>query len=575
MILGRTSKVSARELINKLTAKKQPVRQVRNAYIRPDRASVAENASNGTLVAQFYVLDGSGTYTWSLTSAGSQNAFTLSSSGALTKTGNLDYSLSTTQTLTIQASNGTQNVTKTFVITIADVAGYPAAPTAPVAKTADPYIHFMGGSQSVGAMIMHMPGTYTGSPTPSVSWIWQRRNTGLSAVWSDIAGTANEGDYTPVSGDIGYEIRSRETASNATNTIVTDSNVVGPVVAASSGNTAMNAPVLTRTSVTGTAPFQWTSSVDNTIATGDQWQLQVARDAAFTTMLQDLIKPISPEEFATGVNSGAVWSSAAMVAPTDTFATPTGQFYIRMRAFRHAEVNGTAITTYSPWSNTIEDNITQSVAAFSTTTGQNKNQYLTLITPQEGYCNTGLGASAGARTVQAKTGKGHVEFTLLSWHPTSTNQGVAFGIVDNNLVLGPATQPVPGSSGTSTWKDGTTGTRNGFCAAFTRTSGSAVIYRDGASATATITGGPLAAGDIVILEFDTETNTCTFSVLRVGSTTPVQLVTRTITSNIPTTWHGYASAKAGRADPMESDYFKVNFGAEPWAVTPTAGYEGW
>lgn len=488
--------------------------------------------------------------------------------------GTYNFSVSGSDLTTTQPAGDEINI-----VVFTGTAGTGGGPsTQPVVKTADPYIHIHAGSAQVGTEFMHHQGTYTGT-TPTITYKWQVSDDGTTN-WTDLNDT--DAFYTAQAADEGKYLRTVETATNALNTITTPSNVMGPIAAAPANTSTINAPVLAQVSTAGTTPYRWSSEVDNTVHIADIWQLQTARDAAFTDMIQDLVKVVGPNDFIPGVDAN--WTNTNMIAPNQAFGTPSGTFYLRMRLRRHMVINGDAVTVESPWSNTLTDTILVSVAKLAPVNGQDKNRYLN-VAPDglTAWCNTGLGAAASARTLQNKTGKAHFELEIISFDPDSTNHGIGVGFTDNQLVIGPATQPRPGDTGTVTWKNGTVGQKRGASISVKRNSSAVVIYEgDGtASTTFTLPGGVPVAGDRLGVEFDTADGTYRFYHWKqsTGVTTLIDSGTL-IASFTPDQYHGWAAGVSGvggetATTPGASDAFKLIFDDAQFAMTPTSGHTGW
>ena len=98
------------------------------------------------------------------------------------------------------------------------------ASATPPAATATPVI---AGTPEVGQNFTYTPGTWTGTPVPSVSAVWQRSN-GLS--WTTIVAAVAGTPYTVTPSDVGRTLRVLETAAGST-TVTQGSNEIGPVEA--------------------------------------------------------------------------------------------------------------------------------------------------------------------------------------------------------------------------------------------------------------------------------------------------------------------------------------------------------
>ncbi len=81
----------------------------------------------------------------------------------------------------------------------------------------------IGGTPAVGKPLLVLPGTWSGSPTPTYSYQWSRCRTTCTAIWG-----ANSPSYVAQAGDAGYRFVVRVTATNS-----------GGIASATSGATAV------------------------------------------------------------------------------------------------------------------------------------------------------------------------------------------------------------------------------------------------------------------------------------------------------------------------------------------------
>lgn len=81
------------------------------------------------------------------------------------------------------------------------------------------------GTTEVGETLTVSDGTWTGTPTPSVTRQWQR---GTSGSFANISG-ATGSTYVLQNADLGNNIRVVETATNTEGTTTANSNTVGPI----------------------------------------------------------------------------------------------------------------------------------------------------------------------------------------------------------------------------------------------------------------------------------------------------------------------------------------------------------
>ena len=90
----------------------------------------------------------------------------------------------------------------------------------------------LAGTPTVGSTLTATPGTYTGSPAPTVEHRWHRRQG--TAPWVQIAGESGA-TYLVVAGDAGYRVRSLARLVNSAGTTAwttaTPTNGLGPITA--------------------------------------------------------------------------------------------------------------------------------------------------------------------------------------------------------------------------------------------------------------------------------------------------------------------------------------------------------
>lgn len=82
--------------------------------IQLSQSSVAENAANGAVIGTLSVVNGTGT--WTFTKTADPDAKFGLSGASLTKAAAVDYETKTAHSVTIQATNGTSTITRTFSI---------------------------------------------------------------------------------------------------------------------------------------------------------------------------------------------------------------------------------------------------------------------------------------------------------------------------------------------------------------------------------------------------------------------------------------------------------------------------
>ena len=86
------------------------------------------------------------------------------------------------------------------------------------------------GTATVGQTLTTTNGTWTGSPTPTYTRVWQRSANGTTS-WAAISGATGL-TYVLAAPDSAQYVRCVVTATNASGPVTANSNVVGPVAAA-------------------------------------------------------------------------------------------------------------------------------------------------------------------------------------------------------------------------------------------------------------------------------------------------------------------------------------------------------
>lgn len=128
------------------------------------------------------------------------------------------------------------------------------------------------GTTTVGSSLTTTPGNWSGSPSPTYTYQWQRCNSSGAACSNISSATATT--YTLVSGDSGSTIRSVVTATNTSGNASATSNATSLVGAAATPPSPVGTPT-----ITGTLRVSSTLSAANTTWTGTtpitytyQWQ---------------------------------------------------------------------------------------------------------------------------------------------------------------------------------------------------------------------------------------------------------------------------------------------------------------
>lgn len=119
-------------------------------------------------------------------------------------------------TLRVTASNSVGSVPATSAA-VGPVTMAPANTAAPV----------VSGDLTVGSVLATTNGTWSGSPAPTISRIWQWSVDGATG-WTAIPGQIGP-TYTTTEDDVDYYVRCLVTATNSADTVSTASNVVGPI----------------------------------------------------------------------------------------------------------------------------------------------------------------------------------------------------------------------------------------------------------------------------------------------------------------------------------------------------------
>lgn len=86
----------------------------------------------------------------------------------------------------------------------------------------------ISGTASVGSTFTSSAGTWTGYPTPDLTYAWQRSSTGTSG-WANISG-ATASTYTATSDDAGQHLRLTVTGSSTAGSASASSSSAGPVI---------------------------------------------------------------------------------------------------------------------------------------------------------------------------------------------------------------------------------------------------------------------------------------------------------------------------------------------------------
>lgn len=335
------------------------------ASISLSASSVAENAALSTAIGTLSVDNGTGSYTFSITSD-PDNKFALSGDD-LINDGTFNYEAATSHSVTIEADNGVDDpISRTFTITVTNV--YEAANLSALSlddtdipedasatvnitgATSGSTITLLSGSLPTGMSLNSGARTISGTPT-----------------------TVGESTFTL-----------RETLADSANS-PRDTALSLTVSAAA----VLTAPTLTLTSDTGRVPVTWDTSLGADIFAGDVYRLQVASDSGFSSIGQDIEHDIVGGELEEDI--------VEFDLSGDGYSEPTlGTHYYRARYQRD---DG----SYSSWSSTMTVVVYDFVPSAFSFTDQTDLTPSTLV-----YSNsiTVAGVTSGAVCDWAVTGSG-------------------------------------------------------------------------------------------------------------------------------------------------------------------------
>jgi hypothetical protein len=159
-------------------------------------SSVQENQAVNTTVGTLSVINGTGTWTFTLTD-NATNRFNLS--GALLRTSvSLDYEASTSYSISVQATNGTDTINRSFGIDILNDTSDDLSAPAISSVTIDDTTPQVGQTLTASSV-------RTGNPAPTMSYQWKADGTNVGT------GTT----YVVQAGDLGKFITVTATATNS------------------------------------------------------------------------------------------------------------------------------------------------------------------------------------------------------------------------------------------------------------------------------------------------------------------------------------------------------------------------
>ena len=170
---------------------------------------------------------------------------------------------------------------------------------------------------------------------------------------------------TPISGQTGLSTTLGATGGQYVACLVTPAN--GEAARLSNvvrvHHAVMTAPVLTRTSASGAAPFTYTVAYDNTVTADDIERVQYASDIGFSTILWDAMRGLTEAAFTTPytpdetVDADPAWDTAP--------PTFSGTYFVRRKAIALQSFSGAQVE--SSWSNTISNFVIDTTVRLSPT----------------------------------------------------------------------------------------------------------------------------------------------------------------------------------------------------------------
>ena len=217
-------------------------------------STIQDNATVGTNVGVLSVAGGSGTYTFTLTS-NPGNLFVTAGTNGVNLNTNAAMTVGT-YPITVQAAGGVPTpITRTLSIAVTP---HLAAPV----NTAPPAI---SGTTTVGQTLTITGNTWTGFPTPTYAYQWNRGGSAISG--------ATASSYLLVTADGGATITVTVTATNSSGNASATSAGVGPIAALPTAPANTVLPAITGTTTVGqtltTSNGTWTGTP--TITYAYQW----------------------------------------------------------------------------------------------------------------------------------------------------------------------------------------------------------------------------------------------------------------------------------------------------------------
>ncbi len=205
--------------------------------IQLSASTIIENSAAGTLVGALTVSNSSDVWSYLLVDDAA-GKFAIAGSNLVAGSSVTDFETATFHLIAITASNGSDTLTRAFNIAVTDFIELPAQ-TLPENVT----IPAISGTPIRGQTLTAIPGTYTGNPTPDLSYVWKADGVAIPGAHNSTYVLAIAQDETVIT--------LTETAANVVGSIDTDSDAdgVGPV----SSGIAATSPLYIRPAAHGTA----------------------------------------------------------------------------------------------------------------------------------------------------------------------------------------------------------------------------------------------------------------------------------------------------------------------------------